>query len=61
MIVFGIKAFWYDLRGAALVEYALLLALIALVCVVGSTFSVHKSSTSLSSLALELKGIQIAL
>ena len=39
---------WRDDRGASLVEYALLLALIAMVCFVAITFLGSSTSTSFS-------------
>jgi Flp pilus assembly pilin Flp len=60
MIVSGIKAFWHDLRGAALVEYALLLSLIPLICVVLVSFFGEQIFGMFIDFALALKGVQTA-
>jgi Flp pilus assembly pilin Flp len=46
----------WDERGASLVEYALLLALIALVCVGAIQFLGNQASTPLSSVGSSLAG-----
>lgn len=45
-----------DERGASLVEYALLLALIAVVCIVAITFIGEKADESFSSAGSSLDG-----
>lgn len=45
-----------DERGASLVEYALLLALIAVVCIVAITFIGEKADESFSSSGSALEG-----
>jgi pilus assembly protein Flp/PilA len=43
-------------RGASLVEYALLVALIAVVCIIAITFLGHKASEKFSSVGSGLEG-----
>ena len=48
--------FGQDERGASLVEYALLVALIAVVCIVAITFLGHKASEKFSGVGSSLNG-----
>jgi pilus assembly protein Flp/PilA len=43
-------------RGASLVEYALLVALIAVVCIIAITFLGHKASSKFSSVGSAVAG-----
>ncbi len=51
-----VRARWGgDERGASLVEYALLVALIAVVCIVAITFLGNSTSTKLSTLGSNIE------
>jgi pilus assembly protein Flp/PilA len=47
--------FGRDERGASLVEYALLVALIAVVCIIAITFVGERASTKFSAVGSELQ------
>jgi pilus assembly protein Flp/PilA len=49
--------FGRDEEGASLVEYALLVALIAVVCIVAITFLGHKASEKFSNVGSSLSGL----
>lgn len=48
--------FGQDERGASLVEYVLLVALIAVVCIVAITFLGNQASEKFSEVGSEIKG-----
>ena len=54
-----LKKLWIETEAASLVEYAFLLALIALVCISGLTILGQSISTLFSQLVTSLKGISI--
>ena len=45
-----------DERGASLVEYALLVALIAVVCIVAVSFLGHKASSNFNTVGSSISG-----
>ncbi|QGG95475.1 Flp family type IVb pilin [Actinomarinicola tropica] len=56
VLVSWIKARINDERGASLVEYALLVALIAVVCIAAVTFLGETASTQLSNVGTAIDG-----
>ena len=55
-LVAWIKAHINDERGASLVEYALLVALIAVVCIAAVTFLGREASNNFSDVATSIDG-----